>query len=1751
MNRLLLVVNAALALFLLVRALQSPVAAAAATAREIAAASLQVTPEFTADGRTSALVVDVGADLGPAGARGEPVQLGVRLDPPQPVLTSWRTPRLLAVVPATPLPRARRFGLVFGDAVGDAERGRIAAGTVVGFTTPPIAVLQVVPGGEGTSRPSVTVVFDQPVARDEARKCLQLRTGGRHERIACDVLVPGDAPSAAAITLRPRSNAQLPDELEVLVDGELVPVGGSVALAKEQVHTVRLRQPLRVVDVDGGDGFVDIALNRRVARFEPSLLRVEPAVAFQALATSRGLRLVGEFAPGSVVHVRVLQGFPGHGELRLADAAQQAVLMPDRSATLDFAQGGNVLCASAEQRLCVRGCNVEEPWVQLQRVYPNNLVRALQHGDEPTMAPAPTVPLPVVAARNERWTHDVDLTELVGGPLRGLYRVSLSHRRASYYPERRWLQVTDLGVTWRSGRGSGMVQVVDLVTGEPVAGAAVTVLTATNQELARGVTDTQGLLALQWAEAAGSDRTPFLVLAQRGDDVAFVGADATAVELADEELGGRAYTDEQLEAWVWPTRGIVRPGETIDAAVLVRDGRGLPRPGTELTACFTTPSGRVVAQQPLLVPGSGLMQASLALALDAPTGDYVLCVRAKDGGGAIGRASFRVEAFVPDRLEVEVIDVTPLRFGEVGTVRVRGRWLDGAPAAGRAVTARVRLLAHALQFPAAAGFTFASALDQAPPGELTAVHGELDAEGLAELPFALPKDAAQQGLLANVAIELEDPSGRVVRAGTSAPVQRPDRHLGVCADRQRCELVVLDGAGELLGGEQRATVRLEQRDWTWHYVPSGDGRWRWRTERLRSPIGEWNVMVRDGRASLELPPSDGDCSVVVTLGERTVEQALGDSSARPDRLRVRGPSEAVAAGGRAKLVVTSPAAGRGLVTFESDRVHSAVVVALRRGDTELDVPVPAGLQLPNVHAVVTLTRPVPKSGPDQGPAWLIGGTSLALARPDLRLPLTIAAPTTLQPDDPWRAQIDAPGATVALVALVDEGVLRITGHADPDPLAFLLAPRALATDGADTAAALLQRMQFAAGSKSGGDGDEGGGGLLTGSIDNRIRPYVRCARLELDGFGRGEVVFPLEGYEGRVRAMVVAAGPVGIGAARAETTVAAPLSVQLATPRMVAPGDVFTLPLTLRSRLPDGTVKLAVQAAGALERRGDVAAEVQLANGGETTLLVPVAALEPAPGESAARLVVRAQHGDVVREITAEFTVRTRTSWRQEAIGVDLAAGGELAIGDAWTQVEGVVRLDGRADPQLVPVLQRLLDYPFGCAEQTTSTAMALLAARTLLPRWFGPDDARGKNVGKRLDDAVARLLTMQTGRGGFGWWSGSHSDDPYVTAHVLEFLLAAREQGVVVEASALDEALARCQAWIAQDDDLGLRARLLDVLSLAGKPVQPWLDWVLAQSLDVDARLRLAAVLGRLGQKARAEALLGDDTETAPRRPAIGDLASPLRSQALRLRAWLAVAPQHERLAGLARGLQRAITAQKHATTQENVACFCALAEHYRRQPAPQQALGGSLVIDGVSVALSEQPSTHVLRAGSKLVFAAGGHGFALVELRGLHQVDDAQRHDRLALARTIVDVETGQPVTTLRRGRQYEVRIRVESDGALAQVAIQDLLPGGLEAEADPVGGLRFRTSGDEDEGEGGEDASTAVDAKDWPWLATRIVERRDDRVLFFLDRMPMRGELRHRVRATLPGSYAWPAVRGEAMYDPEVRGVGAAEKPLVVMP
>src|SRR5688572_12702417 len=85
--------------------------------------------------------------------------------------------------------------------------------------------------------------------------------------------------------------------------------------------------------------------------------------------------------------------------------------------------------------------------------------------------------------------------------------------------------------------------------------------------------------------------------------------------------------------------------------------------------------------------------------------------------------------------------------------------------------------------------------------------------------------------------------------------------------------------------------------------------------------------------------------------------------------------------------------------------------------------------------------------------------------------------------------------------------------------------------------------------------------------------------------------------------------------------------------------------------------------------------------------------------------------------------------------------------------------------PELGQRLSYLLDYPHGCVEQTTSSTIPLIAARTLLP-WTGVTKMEDAEIKRRIEAGVTRLGTMQTPSGGLAYWPGGGEPNTYGSAY-------------------------------------------------------------------------------------------------------------------------------------------------------------------------------------------------------------------------------------------------------------------------------------------------------------------------------------------------------------------------------------------------
>lgn len=109
----------------------------------------------------------------------------------------------------------------------------------------------------------------------------------------------------------------------------------------------------------------------------------------------------------------------------------------------------------------------------------------------------------------------------------------------------------------------------------------------------------------------------------------------------------------------------------------------------------------------------------------------------------------------------------------------------------------------------------------------------------------------------------------------------------------------------------------------------------------------------------------------------------------------------------------------------------------------------------------------------------------------------------------------------------------------------------------------------------------------------------------------------------------------------------------------------------------------------------------------------------------------------------------------------------------------------------LPSAMRYLINYPYGCTEQTSSSLLAKIIAKKY-PAAFA--EAIKKDSGLyTIDDGVAKLASLQNYDGGWPWWWGG--SESFVTAHVYRLLNEARRVGVNFDDSLLDSAQNYLQA--------------------------------------------------------------------------------------------------------------------------------------------------------------------------------------------------------------------------------------------------------------------------------------------------------------------------------------------------------------------
>lgn len=1126
---------------------------------------------------------------------------------------------------------------------------------------------------------------------------------------------------------------------------------------------------------------------------------------------------------------------------------------------------------------------------------------------------------------------------------------------------------TDLAPTvWRGSDGL-TVQVRGYSDAAPRAGVRLELLARNNDILAEATTDADGLARFPAPLLRGDGplEPNALHAFGPGDDFVSLDLNAPAFDLSDRGVTGQPQPGP-LDSFVWLDRGIYRPGEMVQVMALLRDAAGTP---VDFPARLTIrrPNGQVFLETTPSRLGDASIYLPVTLSNSSPTGIWVVEVRADPKQPPIGRAEFRVDAFVPDRMAVEFGPAPgPIVAGQPFMLPLSARFLYGAPAAGLTGSGFWRLVTDENPFPALADYRIGLVGETYAPAAENVELPETDLEGRTTLSLRLPRAPdTTRALKAEIEVTIDDPGGRGSRAVASVPVRPAGRLIGIkplFADgavdanaEAGFEIAAVDPDGKRVGLATKLRLVRERPDWRL-VMSGGIARYQivWRDEPLETheltiPADAPARFARKldfGRYRLEVTEAGGMAATSVRFRSGWVSSGTPDV---PDQVDVSADRAVHAPGDVAKVHIAPPFSGKATLMVLTDRVLMLRNIDVAEGGTDVDVPVGADWG-PGAYVTVHAFRPggapqTTRPGRAIGLTWI--GIDPATRKVELSLDVPEKLPPRAQSIVPVRG---TPGTWVTLAA-VDEGILRLTAFPSPDPTPHFLGRRRLGLDIRDQWGRLIAPAEGEATVlRQGGDD----GGMALPDIPIRTVTLFSPPR-QIGADGKLGIPLDLPDFAGQVRLMAVGWNGARIGAASAQVLVRDPLVAEPLLPRFLAPGDEARFAVLLQNlELAAGDVSATVTLDGPLALAGSGTLTAHLNQGQQAVPATRIRAT--GAGRGVIRLDVRGPGGfQVQREVA--ITVRPARGPVTVQAGSELAPNAEVTLTPAFERflagtarakvsIGGPVRYD-------VPALVRLLDdYALRCLEQATSRGLPL----ALLPDGplAGPDRAA------RLQEAVAQVLDRQRYDGAFGQWSASGEPEKWLSAYATDFLLRAKAAGAAVPEQALADALRSLgeEAAAAGSDAQGKadEAYQLYVLARAGKG-RPGAARVLAENLNALptplARAQVGAALALARDRGRAEAAFRAALAAPARSFWYGDYGTALRDQlaiALLLKESGLLADQLDRLI---QRLPGSDLVPAMLSTQEQAWAIAAAAELGRDGQTVRVSLDGAAVTPAPALTL------------------------------------------------------------------------------------------------------------------------------------------------------------------------------------------------------
>ncbi len=850
---------------------------------------------------------------------------------------------------------------------------------------------------------SGTIAFNYPVTTADLKAHLSVELGDGTE---IPYQIETNAATARTVQFKTqrikRSSADR--EIKVKIEQGFKCTGGQIGLEKAHVTPVILRGigtlGVTYSDVWESDGtpYISVSFSAPVLSdtVEP-YLELTPAVAYQVMADYRNIEIHGNFKRRTTYTLKIRRGLRARNDAVLKQDYITSLRIPDIRPQLRFLGDGFFLARKGQLNLGLATINIERVKLDIEKVFANNLIYVSRleqwsRWSRNLGKSIHTEVLDIPSQLNQEVSVPISLEDYLSDEHVGIFKVVARNALREWDSAHQWVLVTDLGISAKRAGDSLYVWVKSLATGAAVPTARVKLISDNNQTLLSGTTNWTGFVEFTDVAEKTEDFTPFMITVAKRDDLAFVQLDRHEIATADFEVSGPAYLQKGYEAFLYTSRGVYRPGETVELAGIVRAPKQATPESLPARIEVLSPDGRILRELRQQTTKTGSCEARIPIPDYAQTGNYIAKMLIADN--VVGRTQFQVEEFMPDRMKVGITtDKSIYRLADEIDIQVGAVNLFGPPAVGRKVQVSCELRAISLadadgvsspDFDVTQWRTFvfgstrSSFAKQFESQRIELGEAKTDPAGKAHYQFAIPATVKAPSLLNGIlTATVSEIGGRAVTASHRVVIHPYSHYVGLrrtnTADAKidqpvRIDYVAVDNAMAVAPG-RALRLSLHKVHWNTILRQNTAGRYEYVSEPQTTEVETHELTSPETARTITLTPSDyGEYRVRLEDLKSTATAEIGFyvngwgnaavSMEHPTRLDMTLNKPAYRSGETAKLHVKAPFPGTLLLTIEREKVLSYRTILMKENTAVLSIPVRSSYR-PNVYLSATLIRPIP------------------------------------------------------------------------------------------------------------------------------------------------------------------------------------------------------------------------------------------------------------------------------------------------------------------------------------------------------------------------------------------------------------------------------------------------------------------------------------------------------------------------------------------------------------------------------------------------------------------------------------------------------------------------------------------------------------------------------------------------------------------------------------------------------------------------